>query len=127
MNWPLELAVLIAVAISLAGTFLVRHAAVSLDWLAPPSHRKVLADPTPLLGGIAMYMAFLISVLFTDARTVLAEGTTVLIGATLLLVVGIIDDQRGMSPRAKLLAQAGAAILLVIGGAGVEFFPFAWL
>ena len=127
MNWSLELAVLIAVAISLGGTFLARHAAVRLDWLDQPSHRKVHANPIPLLGGIAMYMAFLISVLVTNSRTVLAEGTTVLIGATLLLVVGIIDDQRGLSPRTKLLAQACAAILLVIGGAGVGFFPFAWM
>src|SRR5215217_3827535 len=127
MNWPLELAVLIAVAISLVGTFLARYAAVRLDWLDQPNHRKVHANPIPLLGGIAMYMAFLISVLVTDSRTVLAEGTTVLIGATLLLVVGVIDDQRGMSPRTKLLAQAGAATLLVIGGAGVGFFPFAWM
>jgi UDP-GlcNAc:undecaprenyl-phosphate/decaprenyl-phosphate GlcNAc-1-phosphate transferase len=127
MNWSLEFAVLIAVAISLGGTFLARHAAVRLDWLDQPDQRKVHANPIPLLGGIAMYMAFLISVLFTDSRTVLAEGTTVLIGATLLLVVGIIDDQRGMSPRTKLLAQASAAILLVIGGAGVGFFPFAWM
>jgi UDP-GlcNAc:undecaprenyl-phosphate GlcNAc-1-phosphate transferase len=127
MNWSLEFAVLIAVAISLGGTFLARHAAVRLDWLDQPDQRKVHANPIPLLGGIAMYMAFLISVLFTDSRTVLAEGTTVLIGATLLLVVGIIDDQRGMSPRTKLLAQASAAILLVIGGAGAEFLPFAWM
>src|SRR5215207_3322623 len=127
MNWSLEFAVLIAVAISLGGTFLARHAAVRLDWLDQPDQRKVHANPIPLLGGIAMYMAFLISVLFTDSRTVLAEGTTVLIGATLLLVVGVIDDQRGMSPRTKLLAQAGAAILLVIGGAGVGFFPFTWM
>ncbi len=127
MNWPLEVAVLIAVAVSLVGTFAARHAALRLHWLDQPSHRKVHSNPIPLLGGIAMYMAFLISVLFTDSRAVLAEGTAVLIGATLLLVVGIIDDQRGVSPRTKLLAQAGAAILLVIGGAGVEFLPFAWM
>jgi UDP-GlcNAc:undecaprenyl-phosphate GlcNAc-1-phosphate transferase len=127
MTWPLEFAVLIAVTISLAGTFIARHAALRLNWLDQPSKRKMHSNPIPLLGGIAMYMAFLISVLFTNSQTVLAEGTTVLIGATLLLVVGVIDDQRGLSPRAKLLAQAGAAILLVIGGVGVEFFPFAWL
>jgi UDP-GlcNAc:undecaprenyl-phosphate GlcNAc-1-phosphate transferase len=127
MNLPLQFAVLIAVATSLAGTFLARHAALRLDWLDRPNQRKVHANPIPLLGGIAMYMAFLISVLFTDSHAVLAEGTTVLIGATLLLVVGIIDDQRGLSPRTKLLAQAGAAILLVIGSAGVRSFPFAWM
>jgi UDP-GlcNAc:undecaprenyl-phosphate GlcNAc-1-phosphate transferase len=127
MNWPLEVAVLIAVALSLVGTFAARHAALRLDWLDQPSHRKTHSNPIPLLGGIAMYMAFLIAVLVTDSRAVLAEGTAVLIGATLLLVVGIIDDQRGLSPRVKLLAETGAAILLVIGGAGVGFLPFAWL
>ena len=127
MNWPLEFAVLIAVAISLAGTFIARYAAVRLDWLDQPSRRKMHTNPIPLLGGIAMYMAFLISVLFTNSRTVLEEGTAVLIGATLLLVVGVIDDQRGLSPRTKLLTQAGAAVLLVIGGAGIGVFPFAWL
>jgi UDP-GlcNAc:undecaprenyl-phosphate/decaprenyl-phosphate GlcNAc-1-phosphate transferase len=127
MNWPLEFAVLIAVVVSLAGTFLARHAAVRLDWLDQPNHRKVHANPIPLLGGIAMYMALLISVLVSDSRTVLAEGTAVLVGATLLLVVGVIDDQRGLGPSTKLLAQSGAAVLLVIGGAGIGFFPFAWL
>ena len=127
MNWPLEVAVLIAVAVSLVGTFAARHAALRLHWLDQPSQRKVHANPIPLLGGIAMYMAFLISVLFTNSRAVLEEGTAVLIGATLLLVVGVIDDQRGLSPRTKLLAQAGAALLLVIGGAGVGFLPFAWM
>src|SRR5829696_4948005 len=127
MNWPLEFAVLIAVAISLVGTFLARHAAVHLDWLDQPSHRKVHTNPIPLLGGIAMYLAFLISVLVTNSRTVLEEGTAVVIGATLLLVVGVIDDQRGLRPRTKLLAQTGAAVILVIGGIGVGFFPFAWL
>jgi UDP-GlcNAc:undecaprenyl-phosphate GlcNAc-1-phosphate transferase len=127
MNLPLQVAVVIAIAISLGGTFLARHAAVRLDWLDQPSHRKVHTNPIPLLGGIAMYMAFLVSVLFTNSRTVLEEGTTVLIGATLLLVVGVIDDQRGMSPLPKLLAQAGAGVLLVVGGIGVGFLPFAWL
>src|SRR5215217_1193476 len=106
MSWPLELAVLIAVTISLAGTFLARHAAVHLNWLDQPSKRKMHTKPIPLLGGIAMYMAFLISILVTNSRTVLEEGTAVLIGATLLLVVGVIDDQRGLSPISKLLVQA---------------------
>jgi UDP-GlcNAc:undecaprenyl-phosphate GlcNAc-1-phosphate transferase len=74
-----------------------------------------------------MYVAFLISVLITNSQTVLTEGTAVLIGATLLLVVGVVDDQRGLTPRTKLLAQASAAVLLVIGGTGVKFLPFGWL
>src|SRR5215213_5532020 len=127
MNWPLEFAVLIAVGTSLAGTFLARSAALRFHWLDHPSHRKGHANPIPLLGGIAMYMAFLASILLTNSQIVLQEGVTVLIGATLLLVVGVIDDRRGLVPLTKLLAQASAAVLLVIGGAGIEFLPFAWL
>jgi UDP-GlcNAc:undecaprenyl-phosphate/decaprenyl-phosphate GlcNAc-1-phosphate transferase len=127
MNWPLEIAILIAVGTSLAATFLARSAALQFHWLDQPSHRKMHANPIPLLGGIAMYVAFVLSVLVANSQTVLKEGATVLIGATLLLVVGIIDDRRGLSPLPKLLAQASAAILLVIGGIGVEFLPFAWL
>jgi len=127
MNWPLELVVLIAVVISLAATFLARSAALRFRWLDQPSHRKVHANPIPLLGGVAMYTAFVLSVLVTNSQTVLKEGAAVLVGATLLLVVGAIDDRRGLGPLAKLLAQASAAILLVIGGTGIRYFPYAWM
>ena len=127
MSWPLQIAVLLAVGISLAGTFLARHAAVHLGWLDRPNGRKVHSNPIPLLGGLAIYNAFLITLLVTNSRRVLEEGSIVLVGATLLLVVGIVDDQRGLSPRLKLLAQVAAAILLVIGGIGVGFLPFPWL
>ena len=129
MNWPLEFAVPIAIAISLVGTFLARYAAVRLDWLDQPSRRKMHSDPIPLLGGIAIYTAFLVTILLTDSRRILAEGTSVLAGATLLLIVGIIDDQRGLRPRAKLLAQVAAAVVLVIGGISVQLtvLPFPWV
>ena len=127
MTVPLEIAVLVAFAISLAGTYLVRNAALRLQWLDHPSQRKMHTNPIPVLGGIAIYIAFLITFLLTNSRQVLEEGIIVLIGATLLLVVGVIDDQRGLRPRTKLLAQVAAALLLIVGGIGVEFLPFPWL
>jgi UDP-GlcNAc:undecaprenyl-phosphate GlcNAc-1-phosphate transferase len=74
-----------------------------------------------------MYVAFLLSVLVANSQTVLKEGAMVLVGATLLLVVGIVDDRRGLSPLTKLLAQVSAAVLLVIGDIRVGFLPFPWL
>src|SRR5688500_2139867 len=88
MNWPLEFAVLIAIAISLTGTLIARSAALRFHWLDQPNRRKVHDNPIPLRGGIAMYVAFLISVLVANSQTVLREGGAVIIGATLLLVVG---------------------------------------
>lgn len=127
MSWSLGFAVLAAVAISLIGTFVARDAARRLNWLDQPSRRKVHADPIPLLGGIAMYIAFLIAVPIARSRTVFEEGGAVLIGATLLLLVGIIDDRRGFAPLPKLLAQVLAALVLVVGGVGVEFLPYPWM
>jgi UDP-GlcNAc:undecaprenyl-phosphate GlcNAc-1-phosphate transferase len=127
MTLPLAVIVLVAVAISMVGTLVARYAAVRFAWLDQPSRRKLHANPIPLLGGIAIYNAFLVAALLADSRRVLAEGTTVLIGATLLLIVGVIDDQRGLSPRVKLIAQAIAALLLVVGGISVSFLPFEWL
>lgn len=122
MDSQLSLAftVLTAMLLSLVGTWVARAAALRFAWLDHPSRRKVHTNPIPLLGGIAIYNAFLLAALITNSRTVLAEGTAVLIGATLLLVVGVWDDQRGMGPRPKLAAQLLAALLLVIGGIRVS-------
>jgi UDP-GlcNAc:undecaprenyl-phosphate GlcNAc-1-phosphate transferase len=123
----LLLAAFIAMAVSTAATYVVRDAARRLDWLDQPSRRKLHTDPIPLLGGIAMYLAFLVAVPVARSRTVLEEGGIVLAGATLLLIVGIIDDRRGLNPLLKLLAQVAAALLLVLGGIGVGFLPAAWM
>ena len=57
----------------------------------------------------------------------LSEGLWVLAGATLLLIVGVIDDRRGVSPMQKLAAQALAGLCLVAGDVGVSFLQNPWL
>jgi UDP-GlcNAc:undecaprenyl-phosphate GlcNAc-1-phosphate transferase len=74
------------------------------------------------MGGVAMYAAFVVALPVAHSRTVFEEGLVVLAGATLLLVTGIVDDRRGMSPRIKLLAQVMAALLLVLGGVHIAIF-----
>lgn len=127
MSSPLFFAVVAALLLSLSGTYAARGAARRLNWLDQPSRRKVHASPIPLLGGVAMYLAFLIALPIANSRTVVEEGVVVLAGATILLIVGVIDDRRGMAPLPKLLAQIVAALLLVVGGVGVTILPFAWM
>ncbi|MCA9879322.1 MAG: undecaprenyl/decaprenyl-phosphate alpha-N-acetylglucosaminyl 1-phosphate transferase, partial [Thermomicrobiales bacterium] len=127
MNTWLAAAVAVAFVVSLSATWGVRWAARRFDWLDHPSRRKLHTNPVPLMGGIAMYAAFVVAVPVAHSRTVLEEGLVVLAGATLVLVTGIIDDRRGMSPRVKLLAQVAAALLLVVGGVQIAIFPWAWL
>jgi UDP-GlcNAc:undecaprenyl-phosphate GlcNAc-1-phosphate transferase len=127
VEWSLVFTVLIAVSVSLVGTWLARAAAIRFAWLDQPSRRKVHTNPIPLLGGIAMYGSFLLAVLLTDIRLVISEGLAVLVGATILVAVGMYDDQRGMHPAAKLLAQVVAAGLVIIGGSGATFTSLAWV
>jgi UDP-GlcNAc:undecaprenyl-phosphate GlcNAc-1-phosphate transferase len=122
VNSWLGLAVVIAFIVSLSATYGIRWAARHFDWLDHPSRRKLHSNPVPLMGGVAMYAAFVVALPVARSRTVVEEGAVVLAGATLLLVTGIIDDRRGMSPRSKLLAQVVASFLLVVGGIHVSLF-----
>lgn len=122
MTTWLGAAVALAFVVSLAATYCVRLAARHFDWLDHPSRRKLHSNPVPLMGGIAMYAAFVIAVPVAHSRTVLEEGAVVLAGATLLLITGVIDDRRGMRPLVKLLAQVGASILLIQGGVQIAMF-----
>lgn len=121
-------ATLVAAALlSLFGTHLARTAAIRFRWLDRPSQRKMHVSPIPLLGGVAIYNAFVLSFLMSNTREVLSQGVAVLIGSTLLVLIGIYDDQRGLGPRPKLLVQVIAATILVVGDVSIALTNSLWL
>ncbi len=82
-----------------------------LDILDHPDFRKQHARPTPGTGGIIFFIPLLISVIiFMDFST---ELVTYGAGVTFLVMVGLADDIRTLSPYNKLFAQALAALLFV--------------
>lgn len=127
MNGIPGVALIAAALLSLLGTRLARAAAHRFEWFDRPSQRKMHINPIPLLGGVAIYNAFVLSFLMTNTREVLSQGVVVLIGSTLLVLIGFYDDQRGLGPRPKLLAQVIAAALLVVGDIHVALFTNYWL
>ncbi len=109
----------------LAGTFL---AAALLCLLMIPIARRVgLMDvpcarkthpvATPLTGGIAMFFAFGIGVWLTGVLD--DRFWSIMTGAALLVVIGLIDDRHNLDFRIRFLGQGIAAAFLVIG-AGVR-------
>src|SRR2546430_5660431 len=82
-----------------------------------PGPRKVHLKPIPLLGGLAMYAAVLIAVLFVFSGPARAQIVGILIGATLVAAVGILDDRGLLHHQVKLFVgmPLAAAILLVSG------------
>jgi len=108
-------------------TPLTKRLAVILGVLDQPSARKVHQTPTPLMGGLAIYGALVLALLLFSPPFYLVELGAILAGATWLVLVGFVDDRRGMQPLVKLGAQAVAALVLVLAGIQVRIFPSAVL
>lgn len=92
-----------------------------------PKPHKMHVRPIPLLGGLAIYLALGVALIRIDFATNLLEMAAVAIGATLLMLVGLWDDRRGMQPRIKLFAQLLAGALAVAAGIQVQLFPWPLL
>ena len=108
--WDVLGTFLVSLIVAYGFTPFARTVALGLGFVDNPESKKAHLHPTPLLGGVAIYVAFLASVLFTiDVdKTVLG----IFIGATLLLAIGIIDDKMGMMPQLKLSGQIFAALIV---------------
>ena len=98
-------------------TFGVRAFCHHMNWLDQPAERRIHTIPLPRLGGIAIYLAFvLISLLlYTPGQPNEVSIYWLLLAAGLLVVVvHAYDDVRGLQPWWKLLAQT-LAVLLILG------------
>lgn len=86
------------------------------DWLDRPGQGKSHANPVPLLGGVGIYIGFIIAFAIAGSQTILQQSSAVLAGSTLITITGLYDDLRGMKPLSKLIAQILAAAALIHGG-----------
>ena len=110
-------AVLISTVVSLIATWLMIKIAKKLNIVDHPSAKKVHLSPTPLLGGVAIYYSFIVALFLTIKTDKMLIG--ILVGGTVLMIVGIIDDKFGMLPRVKLTGQIIAAVITVIFGSSL--------
>ena len=136
--WALYLAVFSsALAVVLLATPWAMSAARRLGVLDVPNARKVHLQPTPLLGGVAIYAAIWIALLLISRlelarQYVFLPDTTdelalIFLGTVVLILVGIFDDRTagGIPPWSKLLGQIVAAAIVL--AAGVQFQVFGLL
>lgn len=90
----------------------------------PDALRKHHGRVTPMTGGPAIYIAFAVTMIFNFQFSI--EMKAVLVGSSLLLAVGVLDDRFCLSARIRLLAQVAVALLLIAFGVRVTFVP-PWL
>ena len=111
---------------SLALTPVAAILAVRLEMLDRPDPRKLHSTPTPLLGGLAIYLSCLFSIVLFIPEPISVELWGVLTGATLLLGTGILDDGGLLHPQVKLMGiMPVAALILVLSGTRVSSWPFS--
>ena len=125
--------ILIVLAISVALALLMTRAMISMAprWglVDRPDERRIHTGEVPRAGGIAVWVTFLavgaaVLTFFSGPGAFNWEWFRAFaLAATILLVVGIVDDRRGMSAWLKLGAQVGVAVLLFFAkGSGVGTF-----
>ena len=140
--------------ISFVATWLVRRFAVRLGLVDEPGDRKIHTVPTPLGGGIGIWFGVVVPLLAVQlsawviTRTgqspawiprevsVHLDGVVhrssqlwlILAGATILSLLGLLDDLRNLPWKRRLLVQVVVAGGLVAGGVrATVFLPVPWL
>lgn len=101
----------ISVASAVLMTLLVRGFARKFDFVAKPKSDRWHKRPTAMLGGAAIFVTTLIMyALFVPKTT---ESFIVLVGSTLLFIVGLLDDILNIKPYQKLVGQLFGAVIVV--------------
>ncbi len=124
---PLVLIALSALLVAAGTTPVFRRLAPRLGWVDRPSSRKVHRVPTPLLGGLAIYLAFVVALVLFGDRFYVRQVVGIFVGATVVSLMGLWDDRRHLAVGVKLAVQVGAAILLIATGVQVQTFRTPWL
>jgi UDP-GlcNAc:undecaprenyl-phosphate GlcNAc-1-phosphate transferase len=115
-----------AIVLAIGATPLARWLGPRLGVMDAPEERKVHRHPVPRLGGIAIYLVVLAVAVLLGERYNFAQFGTILIGATGVSFMGLVDDRWGLRPLVKLVGQILAALLLYFNGIYVGTFgqPF---
>ena len=115
------LAIAIAFAISFAATPVVKAFAQKMGAIdVPDGKRRVHDHPIPRMGGLAIFLGFLLSVvLFVD---ITKQVRGILLGSVLIVACGAIDDIVNLRAWVKLIVQVAAAIIAVAHDVVIEFF-----
>ena len=122
-NLGLKLAVSIVLAfvISFAMTPIVKNFAFKVGAVdVPKDNRRMHDHPIPRMGGLAIFIGFLLTVvLFADMTQ---EIRGILIGAIIIAALGAIDDIMALNAWVKLFGQILAAVVAVSNGVVIHLF-----
>lgn len=123
----------LSLSVSLAVMPLARYLSFRLGITSIPGGRRQEQDPMPKLGGLAVFLGFVVTVVvaqflavprFDPLEVVRLSG--LLIGSTLIFIVGVVDDWVELNYYQSFLAQIIVAVIAIVFQIFIEFFnnPF---
>ena len=84
---------------------------------------KVHKNPTPLAGGIALFISLILINVFFYQRWDQFINVFSVSAVLVIFITGVIDDKYVLKPQNKLVGQSIASVLLIIGGFRTAIFP----
>ncbi len=124
---PVILALFVSLAVSFALTPAVKWLAVKIGAVDVPKDKRRMHDhPIPRLGGLAIFIGFVAAVLlFADVDRALRG---ILLGACVIVAVGVVDDSHPLGPGIKFILQIVAALIAVGHGVLIQAVanPLPW-
>ncbi len=114
MSQNVSMSIALGFVISVLMVVLLRPVALHIGLIDQPGERKVHSDEVPLVGGLAMFCGFALAALtldlaFTPYRSFFAA-------VAILMIVGVLDDMRELTSRARFAAQIVAAAMMAWWG-----------
>jgi UDP-GlcNAc:undecaprenyl-phosphate/decaprenyl-phosphate GlcNAc-1-phosphate transferase len=104
----------------------VRKFALRVGWADQPNARRLNREPLPNAGGLAIYAGVIAAIVLAsllrpiEFQNVPVQVLTILLGGSILVLVGFIDDQFGLPSSVRLLVQVLTALLLVANGISIK-------
>ncbi|HEY7013093.1 MAG TPA: MraY family glycosyltransferase, partial [Streptosporangiaceae bacterium] len=126
------LVLLVTAAVTYVLTPLVRRVAIATRAMHEPRARDTHTQPTPLLGGLAMYGGLVAGLLLASRLSFVQDPfrsagsrsqAGLLLAGGLVVIVGFADDRWGLSAISRLAAQVAAAGILVWSGQALPWLP----
>ena len=117
--WYVLLALVIAAVVSCASTPLVKVLSVKVGAVDVPKDARRMHDhPIPRMGGLAIFFGFVAAMLLMVQLDTAKKG--MLLGAVIIVVLGIFDDIYALPAKPKFLIQIAAALIAVMAGNRIE-------
>ena len=118
---PVALALLTALVVSFLMTPVVKSFAYKVGAIdVPKDERRMHHKPIPRLGGLAIFAGFMASILlFVDIR-LNPQMQSILLGAVIIVVLGVVDDIMALPAKLKFVIQIAAALIPALNGVSIQ-------